>query len=147
NRLRFTEISQLAPDGRSRITSRPSIAMNATEFSIECGKSRTRCASSSRSRTGQHDGFKQSLHTFSRGNFSLSSTTVRNPARAQNAAQLDPAGPPPMIATSKSILIRCWLVMWSETRHLSFLKSEIPHLAGNDKGGSVEPRVCDWRTI
>ena len=38
---------------------------------------------------------------FSRGNFSRSITSVRRPASAQYAAQLDPAGPPPTIATSK----------------------------------------------
>src|SRR4029077_366298 len=102
--LRFTEISQLAPDGRSIITSRPSIAMNATERSFECGKSCPRSASPSRSKTGQHDGFKQSPHTFSRGNFSRSSTRDCKPVIAQNAAQLDPAGPPPTIATSKSCM-------------------------------------------
>jgi hypothetical protein len=80
------------------------MAMNSTEHSLECGKSRNRCASPSRSKTGQHDGFKQSPHTFSRGNFSRSSTSVRKPATAQAAAQLDPAGPPPTIATSKSCM-------------------------------------------
>src|SRR5215831_1304330 len=35
----------------------------------------------------------------------------------------------------------------AQTKHLSFTKSEIPHLVGNDKRGSVEPRVCDWRAI
>jgi hypothetical protein len=78
--------------------------MNSTEDSFECGKSRTRSATSSRSRTGQHDGFKQSPHTFSRGNFSRSSTKDCKPAIAQKAAQLDPAGPPPTIATSKSCM-------------------------------------------
>src|SRR5207244_3521529 len=39
--------------------------------------------------------------TFSRGNFSRSSKTVRNSAAAQNAAHVDPAGPAPTIATSK----------------------------------------------
>src|SRR5881394_3781104 len=42
----------------------------------------------------------QSPQTFSRGNFSRSMIAVRKPAAAQNAAQLDPAGPPPTIATS-----------------------------------------------
>jgi hypothetical protein len=78
--------------------------MNATEHSFECVKSRTFSASSSRSKTGQHDGFKQSPHTFSRGNFSRSSTRDCKPAIAQKAPQLDPAGPPPMIATSKSCM-------------------------------------------
>jgi hypothetical protein len=78
--------------------------MNATEHSFECGKSCTPSASSSRSKTGQHEGFKQSPHTFSRGNFSRSSTRDCKPAIAQNAAQLDPAGPPPTIATSKSCM-------------------------------------------
>src|SRR5262249_23037469 len=67
-------------------------------------KSRTRSASASRSKTDQHDGFRQSPHTFSRGNFSRSSTSVRKPATAQNVAQLEPAGPPPTIATSKSLM-------------------------------------------
>jgi hypothetical protein len=99
-RLRFTEISPLAPDGRSTVTPRPLKEMNSTEDNFECGNSRTRSATSSRSKTGQHDGFKQSPHTFSRGNFSRSSTRGCKPAIAQNAAQLDPAGPPPTIATS-----------------------------------------------
>src|SRR6266850_2807741 len=103
-RLRFTEISPLAPDGRLRVTPHPLIEMNSTEHSFECGKSRTRSASSSLSKTGQHDGFKQSPHTFSRGNFSRSSTRDCKPSIAQNAAQLDPAGPPPTIATSKSCM-------------------------------------------
>src|SRR6267154_2148239 len=77
------------------------MAMNSTEVSLECAKSKTRGASARRSNTGQHDGFKQSPHTFSRGNLSLSRTSVCKPARAQNAAQLDPPGPPPTIATSK----------------------------------------------
>jgi hypothetical protein len=77
------------------------MAMNSTEVSLECAKSKTRGASARRSNTGQHDGFKQSPHTFSRGNLSRSRTSVCKPARAQNAAQLDPAGPPPIIATSK----------------------------------------------
>jgi hypothetical protein len=78
--------------------------MNSTEHNFECGKSRTRFASFSRSKTGQHDGFRQSPHTFSRGNFSRSSMRACKPAIAQNAAQLDPAGPPPTIATSKSCM-------------------------------------------
>src|SRR4029077_12078681 len=77
------------------------MAMNSTEVSFECVKSQTRCVRPRRSNTGQHDGFKQSPQTFSRGNLSRSSTSVCKPARAQNAAQLDPAGPPPTIATSK----------------------------------------------
>jgi hypothetical protein len=43
----------------------------------------------------------QSPQTFSRGNFSRSRTSVRNPAAAQKAAQVEPPGPPPTIATSK----------------------------------------------
>jgi hypothetical protein len=54
---------------------------------------------------GQHDGFKQSPHTFSRGNFSRSSTRDCKPAIAQNAAQLEPAGPPPTIATSNVFIL------------------------------------------
>jgi hypothetical protein len=42
----------------------------------------------------------QSPQTFSRGNFSRSKIAVRKPAAAQKAAQLEPAGPPPTIATS-----------------------------------------------
>src|SRR6266850_3322459 len=82
------------------------MAMNSTEVSLECAKSKTRGASARRSNTGQHDGFKQSPHTFSRGNLSRSRTSVCKPARAQNAAQLDPAGPPPTIATSKTSIGR-----------------------------------------
>jgi hypothetical protein len=78
--------------------------MNSTEHSFEFGKSRTFSARASRSKTGQHEGFKQSPHTFSRGNFSRSRTSDRSPAMAQNAAQLEPAGPPPTIATSKSCM-------------------------------------------
>jgi hypothetical protein len=75
--------------------------MNSTEVSLECGKSKTCRVSARCSNTGQHEGFKQSPHTFSRGNLARSRTSVCKPARAQNAAQLDPAGPPPTIATSK----------------------------------------------
>src|SRR5437764_2693437 len=83
------------------------MATNSTEVSLECCKSQTRFVRPRHSNTGQHDGFKQSPQTFSRGNLSRSRTSVRKPARAQNAAQLDPAGPPPTIATSKiSILDR-----------------------------------------
>jgi hypothetical protein len=56
--------------------------------------------SRSRRKTGQQAGFKQSPQTFSRGKISRSSRSVRRPASAQKAAQLDPAGPPPTIATS-----------------------------------------------
>ena len=43
-----------------------------------------------------------------RGNLSRSSTITRRPARARRAAATLPAGPPPIIATSKgSPLIRC----------------------------------------
>ena len=83
------------------MTARPSIEMNSTDDSLECGRLSSFCVRPRRSITGQHDGFKQSPHTFSRGNFSRSSTTVRRPASAQNAAHVDPAGPPPTIATSK----------------------------------------------
>jgi hypothetical protein len=82
------------------------MAMNWTEVSLECDKSKTRGASARRFNTGQHDGFIQSPHTFSRGNLSRSRTSVCKPARAQNAAQLDPAGPPPTIATSKTSIGR-----------------------------------------
>src|SRR6266700_1505179 len=98
--LRLTANSHSLPDGRSTITFRPPTAINSTKSSFAWGRARTCCARSSRSSTGQHDGFRQSPQTFSRGNFSRSRTTVCNPARAQNAAQLDPAGPPPTIATS-----------------------------------------------
>src|SRR5437868_10943 len=98
--LRLTANSHSSLDGRSTITFRPPTAINSTKSSFACGRARTCCARSSRSSTGQHDGFRQSPQTFSRGNFSRSRTSVRNPARAQNAAQLDPAGPPPTIATS-----------------------------------------------
>src|SRR5438105_13613574 len=81
------------------------MAMNSTEVSLECGKSQTRCVRPRRFNTGQHDGFKQSPQTFSRGNLSRSRTSVRKPARAQNAAQLDPAGPPPTIATSNAPIV------------------------------------------
>jgi hypothetical protein len=53
-----------------------------------------------RSKTGKHAGLTQSPQTFSRGNFSRSIKATRNPAAAQKAAQLEPAGPPPTIATS-----------------------------------------------
>src|SRR5438034_11549351 len=80
------------------------MATNSTEVSLECCKSQTRFVRPRHSNTGQHDGFKQSPQTFSRGNFSRSRTSVRNPARAQNAAHVDPAGPPPTIATSKDCI-------------------------------------------
>src|SRR6184192_87207 len=98
--LRLTANSHSLPDGRSTITLRPPTAINSTKSSFAWGRARTCCARSSRSSTGQHAGFRQSPQTFSRGNFSRSRTIVCNPARAQNAAQLDPAGPPPTIATS-----------------------------------------------
>src|SRR5205814_1611928 len=61
-----------------------------------------------RRKIGQHSGFKQSPHTFSRGNFSRSINTTLSPLAAQKAAQTDPAGPPPMTATSKiSISFQC----------------------------------------
>src|SRR5437660_2167992 len=100
NKLRLIAISLSSPDGRSTTIFRPPIAINSTVSRIPCGNSRTRSAIPSRRNTGQHSGFKQSPQTFSRGNFSRSRTSVRNPARTQNAAQLDPAGPPPTIATS-----------------------------------------------
>jgi hypothetical protein len=59
-----------------------------------------RSANWSRRKIGQHPGFKQSPQTFSRGKTSRSRRSVRRPAFAQKAAQLDPAGPLPMIATS-----------------------------------------------
>ena len=99
-RLRLTAISLSSPDGRSTTIFRPLIAMNSTEWRIPWGNWRTRLAISSRRNNGQDDGFKQSPQTFSRGNFSRSRTTVRRPAAAQNAPQLDPAGPPPTMATS-----------------------------------------------
>src|SRR4030095_5620774 len=76
--------------------------MNSTASSAPCGELRICWATSRRSRTGQHPGLMQSPQTFSRGNFSRSITSVRNPAAAQNAAQVEPAGPPPAIATSTS---------------------------------------------
>src|SRR5689334_24869192 len=42
----------------------------------------------------------QSPQTFSRGNFSRSISATRKPAAAQKAAQTDPAGPAPTMATS-----------------------------------------------
>jgi hypothetical protein len=82
------------------------MALKWTNVRWECGSSRTRCARPRRSNTGQHDGFKQSPQTFSRGNLARSRTSVFKPAMAQNAAQLDPAGPPPTIATSKISIAR-----------------------------------------
>src|SRR6266566_5751890 len=94
--------------------------MNSTESSFACGNARTRWIRSRRLRMGQQDGFKQSTQTFSRGNFSRSRRSVRNPAAAQNAAQLDPAGPAPTIATSKvSISARCNTSCRVESRDLS----------------------------
>src|SRR5260370_10567859 len=101
-RLRLTAISLSSPDGRSTTIFRPPIAINSTASRIPCGNWRTRSAIPNRRNTGQHAGFKQSPQTFSRGNFSRSRTTVRSPAAAQNAPELDPAGPPPTTSTSKS---------------------------------------------
>jgi hypothetical protein len=42
--------------------------------------------------------------TCGRGNNALSNTTELRPARDRYAAMLEPAGPPPMIPTSKSVL-------------------------------------------
>lgn len=99
-RLRLTAISLSSPDGRSRTIFRPPIAINSTASRIPWGNWRTRSAIPNRRNTGQHAGFKQSPQTFSRGNFSRSRMIVRSPAAAQNAPQLDPAGPPPTMATS-----------------------------------------------
>jgi hypothetical protein len=74
--------------------------MNSTRASRPCGKARMASAIANRANTGQQAGFKQSPQTFSRGNVSRSSKSVRNPARAQNAAHDAPAGPLPTIATS-----------------------------------------------
>src|SRR5205823_13263839 len=74
--------------------------MNSTRLSTPFGNVRTRPTNSRRRKTGQQPGFKQSPQTFSRGTFSRSRSSVRRPALAQKAAQLDPAGPPPAIATS-----------------------------------------------
>src|SRR4029453_119017 len=88
------------------------MAMNSTDVSLECGKSQTRCVRPRRPNTGQHDGFKQSPQTFSRGNLSRSRMSVRKPARAQNVPQLDPAGPLPTIATSNVCIgvLEGWLL-------------------------------------
>src|SRR2546423_14115301 len=93
-------ISESSPEGSGTVTRWPLIAMKLTQASVPCGKRRTRPATSSRRRIGQQAGLTQSPHTFSRGNFSRSKIAVCKPAAAQNAAQLDPAGPPPTIATS-----------------------------------------------
>src|SRR5438477_8237627 len=74
--------------------------MNSTRLSTPAGKARTRSLKSRRRKIGQQPGFKQSPQTFSRGKFSRSRSNVRRPALAQKAAQPDPAGPPPAIATS-----------------------------------------------
>ena len=150
--LRFTEISPASggsPVGRSTLTLRPSMAIKSTEVSLECGKSRTCCARPRRLSTGQHDGFKQSPHTFSRGNLSRSRTSVCNPARAQHAAQVDPAGPPPTITTSK-ICIPCLIsfVMSSEVETSLISRDQIQRFldfARNDKGSLA---LNDgWRAI
>src|SRR6059058_1288240 len=100
------------------------MATNSTEVSLECCKSQTRFVRPRHSNTGQHDGFKQSPQTFSRGNLSRSRTSVRKPARAQNAAQLDPAGPPPTIATSNiSIVCLISFVMSREVETSLILQS------------------------
>ncbi len=101
-KLRFIDNSPCAPEESGAVTLRPPIATNSTYSSCACGSARTLCASSSRSRIGQHDGFRQSPQTFSRGNFSRSRITVCRPARAHNAAHTEPAGPPPIMATSKN---------------------------------------------
>src|SRR5438034_6961349 len=103
------------------------MATNSTEVSLECCKSQTRFVRPRHSNTGQHDGFKQSPQTFSRGNFSRSRMSVRNPARAQNAAQLDPAGPPPTIATSNaSIAVKVQSVIPSEVEESLILNFAEP---------------------
>ena len=121
NRLRLIAISLRAPPGRSTHNFWPPMAINSTALRTPCGQFRICSASSSFSRTGQHAGLMQSPQTFSRGNFSRSRTSVRNPAAAQNAAQLEPAGPPPTIATSTtSISLQCQL---SRARHQHFWRA------------------------
>src|SRR6266576_4457365 len=137
--LRLTANSHSLPDGRSTITLRPPTAINSTKSSFAWGRARTCCARSSRSSTGQHAGFRQSPQTFSRGNFSRSRTSVRNPARAQNAAQLDPAGPPPTIATSNvsisvSVSKRC-----NPHKVISALANRV-YLAGIYAAGAYDAR-------
>src|SRR5687767_7858758 len=77
--------------------------MNSTPVSRECGSASTRSARSSRSSTGQTPGLRQSPHTFSRGNTARSRSNVFNPAFAQSAAQVAPAGPAPTTATSYAL--------------------------------------------
>src|SRR4030095_7128079 len=102
----------------------PPMAMNSTVLRIPCGSCQARSATPSRCSTPQQDGFKQSPQTFSRGNFSRSRTSTPKPPSAQNVAQLDPAGPPPTIATSNvSIAIKCNLSCRAESRHLSLFAS------------------------
>src|SRR5450432_2766019 len=93
-------ISARTPEGNGAVTDRPSTPMNSTVDSLPCGAARTFADTPSRSSTDQQVGFRQSPQTFSRGNRARSSTSVRQPASAQNAAQLAPAGPLPTMATS-----------------------------------------------
>src|SRR5947208_15421162 len=86
------------------------MATNSTEVSLECCKSQTRFVMPRHSNTGQHDGFKQSPQTFSRGNLSRFRTSVHKPTTAQNAAQLDPPEPPPTSATSKLSIVNPLMV-------------------------------------
>jgi hypothetical protein len=99
-RLRLIAISAFSPKGSSTARRRPPIPMKSTRSSFPCGNARMGFATSSRRKMGQHAGLMQSPQTFSRGNFSRSKIAVRKPADAQKAAQLDPAGPAPTIATS-----------------------------------------------
>ena len=131
NRLRRTAIS--ASSGNAIATDCRFIAMNSTVRSFPCGNARTRCSTSSRCSTGQHDGLMQSPQTFSRGNFSRSRSNVRSPASAQNAAQLDPAGPPPTMATSnicRLTSLRRPVPLTKEKPDLNKKVHEVPHKPG-----------------
>jgi hypothetical protein len=99
-KLRLIAISASSPPGSSAVNRLPLIPINSTRSSLPWGKARTCSANSNRRRIAQQAGFKQSPQTFSRGKVSRSRRSVRRPFIAQKAAQLEPAGPPPTIATS-----------------------------------------------
>ena len=100
SRLRLTAISPRAWSGSGRRIGAPRSPANSTRRNAACGRARTASSTPNRARVGQQSGFRQSPHTLSRGNTARSSTSVRTPAAAQNAAHEAPAGPPPTMIAS-----------------------------------------------
>src|SRR5208283_1896331 len=93
-------ISKTFPD-------RPAILTPVTYSALEA----TSSATPSNLKKSQHLGLMQSPQIFSRGNVALSQSSTRIPLRARSAAHVVPAGPAPIITTSKrelcSVVIGC----------------------------------------